>query len=217
MINYLISNFQEISGKVQKCIKVGKSEKSFDKSRLSAYLTHNGPGGYKLLGTKESETGMFERFIHIKYSNIALPNPLTGRNTEWCLWSQDLIDDFFSETEESLGRWVWDNILRDQYHYNSGEITGMELTAAEYLSNKYYIKTAPLKTLLRFFIDSKGERLPANEPKLAEYFKKIGYQNVTPNMTLRQIEVKYESLCAASDILNNANKLNEENNAKNKD
>lgn len=212
MINYLISNIQEIGGKVQKCIKVGKTDKEFSGSRLSAYLTHNGPGGYKLLGTKESETSMFERFIHIKYSDIALPNPLTGRNTEWCLWSQDLIDDFFTETEESLGRWIWDNVLNDNYFTK-----GKEDTAYTYLFISCYGKPK-LKTIIRDFIKTRGEYLPwKSDSKVSKWLEKIGYRDVGIDMTLRQIEVKYESLCTASDILNNANKLNEENNAKNKD
>lgn len=206
MNNYLVTNYQIIDGVKKKCIKVGKTDKQFSGKRGSGYDCHNGPGGYVLLGLKKTESDMFERFMHIKYKHLRLRNPRTGYLTEWCLWNQKMIDDFFTETEKSLGEFLWEN--RGKY---LTKYQGIEKKAKEYLREKYGnrvgISQESLKKVLEVFIESKGKRIVTEDKTVREYLSLLEWEDVTTDMTLEDLRLDYCVEKLSRQCLSNVNKL----------
>lgn len=87
LLDFIINDF----GNPEKILKIGYSEKSFCKSRESAYNTHN--YGYRLIqeieGTKEDE-----KSLHKRFKQLLLPG-----SREWFKYSDDIIEEFYTGWE----------------------------------------------------------------------------------------------------------------------
>lgn len=178
----------------------------YQRIQKKSYKTDGGPGGHRLLGLKKTESDMFERFIHIKYKHLRLRNPETGYPSEWCLWNQKMIDDFFTETEKSLGEYLWEN----RGKYLTGQ-QGKEKRAREYLSGKYgnqiEISQESLKKVLEVFIESKGKRIITKDEIVREYLSLLEWKDVTTDMTLEDLRLDYSVEKLSRQCLSNVNKL----------
>lgn len=129
---YLISNYQQLDGSFVRCLKIGFTRTKFNNSRANGYISHNGPSGFKLLGTKQG-SNMYEKMIHVFLSRKALKHK---NRTEWYLYSKKIFNIFFTTTENELGKFLWENRLE---YLTDKNPNSRQKKVFDYLREKYFL------------------------------------------------------------------------------
>ena len=132
MILYLIETKQETeNGEWIHVLKIGCTEKL--NSRQKPYIT-SGFSDYQILGKKHGSK-MLERMYHVRFRKYAIVRKSTGRRNEWHMYTEDMYNSFFNDTEESLGLFLWKNRKEylDPYRKQPGKVKKVY----EYLKSIY--------------------------------------------------------------------------------
>lgn len=106
---YLIESYQKIDGNWIHSLKIGHS-KLFKGSRDKSYDTNLGPNSTEdqLIGKRHGDR-MLERMFHLKFKTCSILKKSTKRYSEWCIYTEEMRNSFFVETEDSLGLFLWKN------------------------------------------------------------------------------------------------------------
>lgn len=135
---YLVCINTNYNGKNTRFLKIGFTRKEFKNGRISGYITHDSPFGFKLLGVKKG-TLTLEQMFHVLLANKSLK---FKHRTEWYGYSQNIINLFFTSTEKELGEYLWRN--RSKYLNNkdrkSRQYSVYKHLNLIYLDNKEVLK-----------------------------------------------------------------------------
>jgi hypothetical protein len=122
MIYLLQDSYLDDQDNLHKVLKIGYSKGNFEKTRKHHYDTHN--YGYKFLGEREGDL-ILENILHKKYRSLRL-------NSEWFDWNQEIIDDFWNISGETITK---EEYLKKLKEYTINKI----ILVSRKLSDNYLI------------------------------------------------------------------------------
>lgn len=122
MIYLLQDSYLDDQDNLHKVLKIGYSKGNFEKTRKQHYDTHN--YGYKFLGEREEDL-ILENILHKKYRSLRL-------NGEWFDWNQEIIDDFWNISGETITK---EEYLKKLKEYTINKI----ILVSKKLSDNYLI------------------------------------------------------------------------------
>lgn len=122
MIYLLQDSYLDDQDNLHKVLKIGYSKGNFEKTRKQHYDTHN--YGYKFLGEREGDL-ILENILHKKYRSLRL-------NSEWFDWNQEIIDDFWNISGETITK---EEYLKKLKEYTINKI----ILVSKKLSDNYLI------------------------------------------------------------------------------